>query len=101
MTTLPMFSVIVTDCEPSIDRGLFRRKMTCLAEQTWRDFEVLVYHDGPKQTPYAKETLGIALHASSRFIITDRRANDRVMRLVTGASDKRGVNGSSLQTQAP
>lgn len=53
MTTLPMFSVIVTDCEPSIDRDLCRRKMTCLAEQTWRDFEVLVYHDGPKQTPYA------------------------------------------------
>jgi glycosyltransferase involved in cell wall biosynthesis len=76
MTTLPMFSVIVTDYEPSVDRDLFRRKMTCLAEQTCKDFEVLVYHDGPKQTPYAEETLGIALHADSRFIVTDARAND-------------------------
>ena len=75
--------------------------MTISASYTTPGDTILVYHDGPKQTPYAKETLGIARHASSRFIITDRRANDRVMRLVTGASDKRGVNGSSLQTQAP
>lgn len=76
MAQQPLFSVIVTDFEPSIDRGDFRRKMACLAAQTCKDFEVLVYHDGPKPTPYAQETAGIDLHPQTRFIVTEARAND-------------------------
>lgn len=76
MSERPLFSVIVTDYEPSINRSDFRRKMTCLASQTCKDFEVLVYHDGPKPTPYADEIAGLAIHGDTKFITTEVRAND-------------------------
>ena len=71
-----MFSVIVTDYDKSIPRDLVRRKMRCLAAQTCDDFEVIVYHDGPKAVPYATELADVALHPRTRFVVTETRAND-------------------------
>jgi hypothetical protein len=76
MSERPLFSIIVTDYEPSINRNDFRRKMACLASQTCKDFEVLVYHDGPKPTPYADEIAGLTIHGDTKFITTEVRAND-------------------------
>lgn len=76
MADSPTFTVVVTDYEPSIPRELFLRKMRCLAEQTCDDFEVIVYHDGPKAVPYAVEVAGHPFHARTRFVVTERRAND-------------------------
>ena len=66
----PLFSVIVADYEPSVSRDYFRRKMACLAAQTCTDFEVLVYHDGPKSKSYAEDLAGGPLHPATQFFVT-------------------------------
>lgn len=71
-----MFSVIVADFEGSVQRDVFRRKMACLAAQSCKDFEVLVYHDGPKTSSYDADVSGIDLHPATRFHVTETRAND-------------------------
>lgn len=72
----PMFTVIVTDYEPSVPREYFRRKMACLAAQTCDDFEVLVYHDGPKSNSYADDLAGGRMHPATQFISTPTRIGD-------------------------
>ena len=41
------FSIIIPHYDQSISDDMFRRGMNCLLEQTFKDFEVLIYHDGP------------------------------------------------------
>ena len=72
----PLFTVIVTDYEPSVSREFFRRKMACLAAQTCKDFEVLVYHDGPKVQSYAEDLAGGPVHPETQFIVTPERVGD-------------------------
>ncbi|CAN1571720.1 Glyco_tranf_GTA_type domain containing protein [Paracoccaceae bacterium] len=72
----PLFSVIVTDYEPSVPRDYFRRKMACLAAQTCKDFEVLVYHDGPKSQSYDEDLAGGPMHPATQFIVTPTRIGD-------------------------
>ena len=72
----PMFTVIVTDYEPSVSREFFRRKMACLAAQTSKDFEVLVYHDGPKVQSYDEDLASTPMHPETRFIVTPERVGD-------------------------
>lgn len=72
----PMFTVIVTDYEPSVSRGYLRRKMASLAAQTCKDFEVLVYHDGPKAQSYEEDMAGAPMHPATRFIVTPTRTGD-------------------------
>lgn len=72
----PLFTVIVTDYEPSVPRDYFRRKMACLAAQTCDDFEVLVYHDGPKSCSYAEDLAGGPLHPATQFFATPTRIGD-------------------------
>lgn len=45
------FSVIVPHYDKSISDEIFSRGMDCLLNQTFEDFEVLVYHDGPVSRP--------------------------------------------------
>jgi Glycosyl transferase family 2 len=72
----PLFTVIVTDYEPSVSRDFLRRKMACLAAQTCDDFEVLVYHDGPKSQSYEADLAGCAVHPRTQFIETPERIGD-------------------------
>ncbi len=72
----PLFSVIVTDYEPSVPRDYFRRKMACLAAQTCDDFEVLVYHDGPKSQSYDEDLAGGPMHPATQFFETPARIGD-------------------------
>ncbi|MCX7287995.1 MAG: glycosyltransferase family 2 protein [Rhodobacterales bacterium] len=72
----PLFTVIVTDYEPSVPRAYFRRKMASLAAQTCDDFEVLVYHDGPKSRTYEEDLDGGPLHPATQFFVTPSRAGD-------------------------
>tara|TARA_R110002124_G_scaffold112053_2_gene266033 strand:- start:620 stop:1249 length:630 start_codon:yes stop_codon:yes gene_type:complete len=41
------FSIIIPHYDQSISDEIFVRGMNCLLEQTFKDFEVLIYHDGP------------------------------------------------------
>jgi hypothetical protein len=72
----PLFTVIVTDYEPSVSRDFFRRKMACLAAQTCSDFEVLVYHDGPKSNRYEADLAGGPMHPATQFFETPVRIGD-------------------------
>lgn len=72
----PLFTVIVTDYEPSVPREYLRRKMACLAAQTCGDFEVLVYHDGPKAQSYAEDMAGAPMHQATEFIVTPKWIGD-------------------------
>ncbi|OZA01554.1 MAG: hypothetical protein B7Y02_17550 [Rhodobacterales bacterium 17-64-5] len=72
----PLFTVIVTDYEPSVSRDFLRRKMASLAGQTCKDFEVLVYHDGPKSQSYADDMAESPMHPATEFIVTPERIGD-------------------------
>lgn len=72
----PLFTVIVTDYEPSVPRDYLRRKMACLAAQTCDDFEVLVYHDGPKSCSYVEDLAGGPMHPATQFVATPARIGD-------------------------
>jgi hypothetical protein len=72
----PLFTVICVDYEPSVPREVFRRKMACLAAQTCKDFEVLVYHDGPKAQSYEADLAGEPSHPATQFFVTPSRVGD-------------------------
>lgn len=72
----PKFSVIVVDYEGSVSRKRFRRAMRCLSRQTFRNFEVLVYHDGPKETPYEADLGQVPPPPGLRFFVTGERENN-------------------------
>lgn len=72
----PLFTVIVTDYEHSVPREFFRRKMASLAAQTCNDFEVLVYHDGPKSRSYEEDLAGGPMHPATQFLVTPERIGD-------------------------
>jgi hypothetical protein len=47
MILMPLFSIIVVHYQPTIPHGIFCRGISSLQAQTFRDFEILAYHDGP------------------------------------------------------
>jgi len=52
---MPKFSVICTDYEKWISRDEMREGIKSLKDQTFKDFELIVVHDGPKEIPYSDE----------------------------------------------
>lgn len=55
MTVRPRFSVIAVDYEHHVPRDGFREGIKSLANQTFKDFELIICHDGPKEVPYSEE----------------------------------------------
>ena len=49
------FSVIAVDYENHVPRQGMVNGLKSLAEQTFKDFELIICHDGPKQIPYEEE----------------------------------------------
>ena len=47
----PRFSIVVTYFQGTQPRDVFLRGMQCLQRQSFRNYEVLVYHDGPLSDP--------------------------------------------------
>jgi hypothetical protein len=44
---MPLFSIIVIHYQPTIPNAIFCRGIESLQKQTFKDFEILAYHDGP------------------------------------------------------
>ena len=44
---MPLFSIIVVHYQGTVSREIFARGISSLQNQTFRDFEILCYHDGP------------------------------------------------------
>ncbi len=65
---MPLFSIIVVHYQGTIPRQTFARGIASLQNQTFRDFEILCYHDGPLLDPEAPQPVPIRA--------TERRFND-------------------------
>jgi len=48
---MPMFSIIVVHYQGAVPHQVFLRGLASIQAQTFRDFELLVYHDGPLLDP--------------------------------------------------
>ncbi|WP_165929091.1 glycosyltransferase family A protein [Shimia isoporae] len=66
----------MVDYDRSVSRDEFRRAIQCFADQTCKDFEILIYHDGPKEHPYSKDLEGIEGLPEVRTFVSDEREND-------------------------
>jgi glycosyltransferase involved in cell wall biosynthesis len=51
----PLFSVIIPHFEGSVSLAFLQRALESLHRQSFQEFEILLYHDGPKRVPFAAE----------------------------------------------
>jgi hypothetical protein len=65
------FSIIVPHYDGVISDEFFIQGMQCLKNQTFKDFEVLIYHDGPTSRPIPDVDI-----PNSIITITKKRYND-------------------------
>jgi glycosyltransferase involved in cell wall biosynthesis len=70
-----LFTVIMVDYDASVPREELRRAVACFSRQSFQNFELLIYHDGPKTTPYEEDLADMALAQNIRFFATDAREN--------------------------
>ncbi|WP_102107731.1 glycosyltransferase family A protein [Oceaniglobus roseus] len=70
------FSVVMVDYDGAVSRDDFRRAVAALAAQTCDDFELLVYHDGPKAAAYDDDLADTPRPSRMRTVVTGARAND-------------------------
>ncbi|AVP99156.1 hypothetical protein C7S18_19155 [Ahniella affigens] len=47
----PTFSIVIPHYDRSVSDSELARSLRCLSSQTFKDFEVLLFHDGPEQRP--------------------------------------------------
>jgi len=72
----PLFSVVIPHYEGSISLDFLRRALDSLHRQSFQNFEILLYHDGPKLVPFAEE-LDLARYTRiSHLEETVQRYND-------------------------
>ena len=63
------FSIVATDYEPYVPRNRMLEGLKSLAAQTFKDFELIIVHDGPKPTSYHEyDVAGIDL----KYLETDK-----------------------------
>lgn len=68
------FSIIVPHYDGSISDELFERGIQSLLDQSYQNFEVLIYHDGPTQRPIPD--LWKKFGDRSKLTITKKRENN-------------------------
>ncbi len=71
----PRFSVVVPHYDGSVSDEHFLRGMRSLAAQTFQDFEILLYHDGPLSRALPDVT-GFGFGERLRTQVTDERHDD-------------------------
>ncbi|MGI9481073.1 MAG: glycosyltransferase [Hyphomicrobiales bacterium] len=71
----PFFSVVMVDYEHHVPRDRFRRGVQCFGEQSFQSFELLIFHDGPKEMPYEEELSAVSKPEFLRTFATEAREN--------------------------
>jgi glycosyltransferase involved in cell wall biosynthesis len=66
---MPKFSIIATDYEPYVPRDRMLEGLKSLANQTFKDFELIIVHDGPKPTSSDEYSSAIDNY---RYLETDK-----------------------------
>src|SRR6476659_1981005 len=80
---MPLFSVIAIHYQPSIPRDVYLRGVNCILRQTFSDYELLVYHDGPLIDPDAPSPVPIR-SSETRFNDWGHSLRDRGIREAGG-----------------
>jgi len=75
-TKLPKFSIIATDYELWVPRDAMRRGLQSIVDQKYKNYEVIVVHDGPKETPYEEEFDFSQFGDKVKFFNTPERMNN-------------------------
>lgn len=73
---MPRFSIIAVDYEGHVPREGMRNGLRSLANQTFKDFELIICHDGPKQIPYEHEVDLKELGLNAVIMNTPERMED-------------------------
>ena len=56
---MPKFTIIATDAENYVPRDRMREGINSLNSQTFKDFELFIIHDGPRERSYDEELDGV------------------------------------------
>lgn len=72
----PKFSVVMVDYEESASRHELRRAVECFTNQTYKNFELLIYHDGPKKQSYQQDLENCKLPENIKFFESEVRENN-------------------------
>lgn len=68
---MPKFTIIATDEESHVPRKLMKEGIDSLYKQTFKDFELLIIHDGLRKGSYDDELTQVP--ENTRFIHTDQK----------------------------
>lgn len=73
---MPKFSIIAVDYEHHVPRPGMKQGLHSLATQTFKDFELIIVHDGKKNIPYEEEFDFSVLQNPPIFLNTPERMNN-------------------------
>jgi hypothetical protein len=74
---MPKFSILATDYDKHVLRDKAAQGLLTLSMQTFKDFELIICHDGPKEKTYEEEGIDFkSLNLDPIIINTDKRYND-------------------------
>lgn len=76
MSQKPFFSIIMPHYDQSIPYDRFVRAVSYVLRQSYRNWEMLIYHDGPLADEAAREHIDSLKDPRIKFTVTDERHND-------------------------
>jgi len=88
---MPKFSIIAVDYENHVPRDGMANGLRSLANQTFKDFELIICHDGPKENAYEYDAILNELGLTAVITNTPERMNnwghssrDHAMKIANG-----------------
>jgi hypothetical protein len=73
---MPKFSILATDYEKHVPRDKMKQGIQTIGMQTFRDFELIICHDGPKEKTYEEEGVNFKYLNLDPIIMNTNKRND-------------------------